>query len=104
MKVNFAFVPVGGGKPAYFLDFDLPEVPRIGDAISIRRHRNQTRPEDIGTEDYVVKHVQWTLDLDEQANLQKDAQICVECEFVVIPGISSESHGSRSGLHNSNPA
>jgi hypothetical protein len=36
IKVQFAFVPPGGGETDYTAEFDLPAVPRPGDYVSIR--------------------------------------------------------------------
>jgi hypothetical protein len=37
VKVHIVIRQIGRLKPDYSLDFELPEVPRIGDYISIHR-------------------------------------------------------------------
>jgi len=55
-KVTIAVREIGRKKLDYQIVFDLPEVPKVGDYISV------TRPDDQPwTEDYVVRKVWWQL-------------------------------------------
>ena len=65
-KMNFTIVirKLGKAEPEDHLAFDLPEVPRIGDYISIYR---PVAPGTIPTpprssDDLVVRHVWWNLE------------------------------------------
>lgn len=56
-KVTIAVRDIGRHKLDYQIVFDLPEVPKVGDYISV------TRPDDAPwTEDYIVRKVWWQLD------------------------------------------
>jgi hypothetical protein len=75
-------------KPGFSLSFDLPEIPRVGNYISIYRPDSQTH-----TEDVVVRHVWWQLDHpdlrashaagDEKHGAVRD--ILVECDVALGP-------------------
>ena len=56
MKATLAFVPPGGGEADYYLEFELPGVPQLGDYISIARSGQQ------GTEDFIVRRTWWYLE------------------------------------------
>ncbi|MDI3567111.1 hypothetical protein [Bradyrhizobium sp. Arg816] len=75
---------VGKLNPEYSLEFDLPEVPRVGSYISINRPDN---PEPYG-EDMIVEKVWWRLhhpetragfSASEPAKIGKLTEIFVEC-------------------------
>lgn len=85
MKVNFAFVQPGGGETDYGLSFDMDELPRPGDYISISR-------DDSGRmEDFVVRRVHWGLKTDQENTFGKVDVVCIECEFAEGP-FSSDDH------------
>lgn len=50
IKARLIFVPPGGGESDYGLHFELPEIPRPGDYITITR--GSSSPE---TEDFIVR-------------------------------------------------
>jgi hypothetical protein len=93
MHVKLVFVPPGGGEADYSLDFELPGVPRAGDYISVMRPNQQ------GTEDFIVRRTWWTLEYPD-APMVQDAKnaargstkdVVVECEFAK-GHYSSEAH------------
>jgi hypothetical protein len=93
MNVRLVFVPPGGGEADYSLDFELPSVPSPGDYISVMRPNQQ------GTEDFIVRRTWWTLEYPEAPVIQ-DAKstvrgsaksVSVECEFAK-GNYSSEAH------------
>ena len=85
MKVNLSFVPPGGGETDYSILFEMPEIPRAGDYISIHR------PNQAGTENFIVKRTWWDLEFDEKAGLGTSKEVWVECEFALSP-FSSDNH------------
>jgi hypothetical protein len=85
MKVNLSFVPPGGGETDYSIPFELPEIPRAGDYISIQRS-NQA-----GTENFIVRRTWWNLEFDEAAKTGTCTEVWVECEFALSP-FASENH------------
>lgn len=85
MKVALAFVPPGGGETDYWLEFDLPEIPRAGDYIFIQNEG------ELGSCDFRVRRVHWLLDRGKDRELGKLDRITVECEFAEA-AYSSESH------------
>lgn len=85
MKINLSFVPPGGGKIEYSLVMDMPEIPRLGDYISI------TRPGQTGAETFIVKRAWWNLEVDESKPKAAVKEIQVECEFAVSK-LASEDH------------
>ncbi len=98
MKVRLVFVPPGGGEADYSLDFELPSLPQPGDYISIMR------PDQQGTEDFIVRRTGWTLDypsndvIAKQDTEGKVASIAVECEFA-LGYYSSEAHKKACGRY-----
>jgi hypothetical protein len=74
-------------KPEYSLEFELPQLPRIGDYISI--HRPDLR-QPLG-EDLVVRAVWWRLEHPEThgfpttSTAGKVAEIFVECDVAIGP-------------------
>ena len=88
MEVTLLFVPPGGGKPRYQLQFDLPGMPQPGDHISI------TRPGEYGSEDFTVRRTVWSLEsaVDRAGPLSGAVRsIVVECEYA-MGAQSSASH------------
>jgi hypothetical protein len=85
MKVNLSFVPPNGGETDYSIPFELPEIPRAGDYISI------TRPTQLGAETFIVKRTWWNLEFNDAVETGILKEIWVECEFAVSP-FSSDSH------------
>lgn len=77
---------IGRASPDYSLDFDLPEVPRVGDYISIYRPDSKLHSEDL-----VVRHVWWKLDHPETAavvtdkKLGKVRELFIECDQALGP-------------------
>ena len=80
---------LGNNKPDYSLDFALPEVPRVGDYVSIHR---PDKPEPF-SEDVVVRHVWWRLEHPETGSVSQSgeqkrgrvAEIIVECDPALGP-------------------
>jgi len=78
----------GRKKPDYSLPFDLPQVPAVGDYISIFRADSQTH-----TEDVIVRHVWWHLHSPEteavvggrNIKVGKAQDIMVECDIALGP-------------------
>jgi hypothetical protein len=81
---------VGRQKPDYSLKFELPEVPKVGSYISIRR---PDTPEPY-SEDLIVREVWWRLHHpetrtmiagDEPENAGRLVEIFVECDPAIGP-------------------
>jgi hypothetical protein len=93
MDVKLVFVPPGGGKAVYSLDFDVPAIPRPGDYITVMR------PNQTGTEDFVVRRGWWVFQHREARTIQNSQDVvrgstqsvAVECEFA-RGHYSSEDH------------
>ena len=88
-QVRIVVREVGRKKPDYSLDFDLPEIPKIGSYISIRR---PDTPEGYDDEDLIVRQVWWRLDHPETGTVASpDAkiggirEILVECDPALGP-------------------
>jgi hypothetical protein len=84
---------VGRLKPDYSLVFELPELPKVGDYISIHR---PDKPEPYG-EDAIVRQIWWRLEHPETAGVATGApktgtlkEVFVECEPAIGP-YSSDS-------------
>lgn len=94
VKITVVVREPGTFKPDFFLDFEVPEVPRIGDYISIRR-LDQREPYG---EDVIVRQVWWRLRHPETHGFQSSekqavgelVEIFVECDPALSP-YSSES-------------
>jgi hypothetical protein len=79
----------GDTKPEFSLIFELPELPRPGDYISVHYSDQQTPH----TEDFVVRHVWWRLETTEtravvpagDERVGKLGEIFVECEMALGP-------------------
>jgi len=87
-RVILVIREVGRLKPDFSLPFDLPEVPRVGDYISV------TRPEtgEIYSEDFVVRHIWWRLHFPDDAPYGDSdtkpggvTEIMVECDPAIGP-------------------
>ncbi len=92
-RVTIVVREIGGRRPDYSLDFDLPEVPAIDSYISIQRP-NKLEP--FG-EDLVVRQVWWRLKHPETSAAASQPQkigslheIMVECDVALSP-YSSDS-------------
>jgi hypothetical protein len=76
-------------NPDFSLVFDLPEIPRPGDYISIHRDDKETPH----TEDLIVRHVCWMLETTETRPYAEEGrervgnlrEIVVECEMALGP-------------------
>ena len=80
MRVRLVFVPPDGGEQDYYLDFELPGIPQVGDYISIMRPGRE------GTSDFIVRRTWWHLKYpNEAAGTADDCgslhSVVVECEF-----------------------
>jgi len=80
-------------KPDYSLEFDLPELPKVGDYLSIQR---PDHPRPFG-EDLIVRQVWWRLIHSETGPIASDPpkagsvnEIFVECDAVVGPYSSDD--------------
>jgi hypothetical protein len=100
MIARLMFVPPGGGKSDYFLDFDLPGIPAPGDYVQI------VRPGQTGTEDFIVRRTWWHLEYP-YARLYKESNdpthgkvrgITIECEFS-RSGHSTDAHSRAANSH-----
>jgi hypothetical protein len=91
MKVTLYFVPPEGGDAEYSLQFELPSVPQPGSYISI------TRPDQQGTEDFIVRRNLWFLEHPTTGAYETTRQtgavreLGVQCEFARGP-YSSDEH------------
>ncbi|MEQ1718154.1 MAG: hypothetical protein ABL907_19610 [Hyphomicrobium sp.] len=88
VKAHVVIREIGREKPDYSLLFDFPELPRIGDYISVYR------PDAKHTEDLVVRHVWWHLDYpDDGIGIHKSGrepvgkarEVFVECDQAIGP-------------------
>lgn len=87
VKAIIVIRELGQLKVDYSLEFDLPELPRVGDYISI--HRPDTPG--VFSEDIVVRAVWWRLEHPEtspvtsQPKCGKVVEIFIECDFALGP-------------------
>lgn len=85
---------LGNKKPDYSLNFLLPEVPRVGDYISIHRP-DKAEP---FSEDVVVRHIWWRLEHPETGSMKSPdienrgsvTEIFVECDPALGPYASDD--------------
>lgn len=103
-RVEIVVREPGRKKPDYSLTFDLPEIPRVGDYISIQR---PDKPDPYG-EDMIVRHIWWRLKHAETGSAAASPakvggidEVWIECEPALSP-YSSDSwrnllEGSRTG-------
>jgi hypothetical protein len=61
MLVHLSCFPPGSGESEYTLAFDMPALPRERDYISV------VRPDQIGSEDFIVRRVNWVLEFPKTA-------------------------------------
>jgi hypothetical protein len=93
-KMTIVIRELGKTKPDYSLVFDLPEIPRVGDYISIHR---PNKPEPYG-EDLIVRYVWWRLEHPETRSVVTAGtertgglkEIFVECDPAVGPHSSDD--------------
>jgi hypothetical protein len=82
IQVEIVVREVGRTKPEYSLAFELPQIPNVGDYISIRRLDVR---EPLG-EDLIVRHVWWRLHHSgEPFSLGAVTEIFVECDQAIGP-------------------
>jgi hypothetical protein len=88
LKVTVVVREVGTLKPDYSLDFNLPELPKVGDYISVHR---PDKPEPYG-EDMIVRQVWWRLEHPETGGYSSGQpktghvnEIFVECAPAIGP-------------------
>ena len=89
VRVRLYVCEPGERKPDFSLAFDLPEVPRPGDYISVHREDKETPH----TEDLVVRQVWWSLETTETRTSSSEEgervgnlrEIGVECEMALGP-------------------
>lgn len=103
VRVIVVIREVGRLGPDYSLEFDLPELPRIGDYISIQRPDHRVPY----GEDLIVRQVWWRLDhpetrgtvpSDQTIRVGKVREIFVECDAAIGPYSSDnwrQSHKSH---------
>lgn len=98
VKVRLLFVPPGGGEVDYGLHFELPEIPRPGDYITITRGSGSSE-----SEDFIVRRTWWLLNYPDTPGIEakptdegRVKEIYVECEFAIGP-FSSERHKKSAG-------
>jgi hypothetical protein len=96
VKVKIVVRELGNAKPDYSLLFDLPELPRVGDYISIYRPDK----EELYSEDLVVRHVWWRLRHPEtrgvvvhEEKIGSVREINVECDPALGPHASDRWRG-----------
>jgi len=77
---------------AHGLEFEMPEVPRVGECVVL------SRPDQAGSTSFIVTAVHWGLKYPEK-NLHPRADahvvgeagvVTLECEFVLGPSVSEE--------------
>jgi hypothetical protein len=94
VRVTIIVREVGRLKPDYSLYFDLPQVPAVGDYISVQR---PDEPEPYG-EDLIVRQIWWRLKSPETATVSSGppkiggvSEIFVECDPAIGPWTSDRS-------------
>jgi len=94
MRVHIVLPPTERVGPADGLVFEMPDVPRPGDFITIQRRGQE------GTTDFVVRRRLWTLEHPSCAPAHPHAgeapvgatrAVAIECEFAV-GSLPSEEH------------
>ena len=89
VRVRLYVCEPGERKADFSLAFDLPEVPRPGDYISVHREDKETPH----TEDLIVRQVWWSLETtetrtsssEEEERVGNLREIAVECEMALGP-------------------
>lgn len=102
-RVTVIVRELGRLKPDYSLEFDLPEVPRVGDYISVQRPNHKSP----WGEDMIVRQVWWRLSHPETGGygatppkIGKVDEIYVECEPAIGPWSSDSWRDSMKHLPN----
>ncbi len=86
MKIQFNFVPQGGGETDFTQIIEMPSVPNVGDYITMGSSESG------GTEDFIVKRSWYYIKReDDKVSPGTCEEIVVECEFAIGP-FSSDSH------------
>jgi hypothetical protein len=87
IRVTLVVRELNREKPDFSLLFDLPEVPRIGDYVSIFRLDSTTHSEDV-----IVRHVWWHLHYPENQGSSSGAEkvgrlqdVMIECDVAIGP-------------------
>ena len=96
VRVRLCVCEPGEQKPDFSLVFDLPEVPRPGDYISLYREDKKTPH----TEDLIVRHIWWNLETTETRTSSSEdeervgnlREIGVECEMALGPCSTDNWH------------
>jgi hypothetical protein len=90
VRVILAVREPGVRKPDFYVPFDLPEVPRVGDYISIFRPYSEAYS--AHSEDLVVRHVWWHLQYPdteavtfEETKAGRVNDVMVECDMAIGP-------------------
>lgn len=93
VKIILVVREVGSLKPDYSLNFEMPQVPAVGDYISVQR---PDRPEPYG-EDVIVRQVWWRLKHPTTSGFDADpprvgsvGEVFVECDVAVGPYASED--------------
>jgi hypothetical protein len=105
VRVRLYVCEPGERKPDFSLAFNLPEVPRPGDYISVYREDKETPH----TEDLIVRHIWWNLETTEaRTSTSEDEErvgnlreIGVECEMALGP-CSTDQWRDRIVQHEAN--
>jgi hypothetical protein len=95
-KAHILIREPGKLKPDYSLEFEFPELPKVGDYISIHR---PDKPSPYG-EDVIVRAVWWRLEHPETrptvssdaTRVGKTIEIFIECDVAVGPYASDNWH------------
>jgi hypothetical protein len=96
MRVNVVLLATGRTPTAAALAFEMPDLPRPGDHITIQRRGQE------GTTEFIVRRRYWTLEHPSCAPVHPHAGECIvgatravtiECEFAV-GSFPSEEHKS----------
>ncbi|MFQ5954606.1 MAG: hypothetical protein ACE5JZ_06050 [Kiloniellales bacterium] len=94
MRVHVVLVPTEREEPAGGLAFEMPDVPRPGDHVTIQRSDQE------GTSDFIVRRRYWTLEHPKCAPVHPHTgesivgvtrAVTIECEFAV-GSLPSEEH------------
>jgi hypothetical protein len=86
MRVQLVFDMNEDGEPVHSQAFEMPDIPRAGDRITI------VRPGQSGCTEFAVRRIRWTVDHPDIEPIHHVGDCCVgstqsvtvECEFVVF--------------------
>ena len=84
VRVTLVVHELGRHSVDHFMDFDLPEIPRVGDYISVFSPNSPGRSKDI-----IVRHVWWHLNANE-GDVGRVQDIIVECDVALGPYASEQ--------------